>query len=342
MRFVEFFYGLAAAAAVRAAPAEDKPMTKRQGGLQFTGVNVAGGEFGNMNLPGELNTDYVWPDKTALDTLFNDGMNIFRVAMMMERAIPDQMTGSINETYFEGFEDAINYITGKGAYAVVDPHNFGRYYDQIITDTAGFEAWWKTIAARFADNELVIFDTNNEYHDMDNQLVADLNQAAVNGIRDAGATSQFIFLEANSWSGAWHFVDSGSAEAMKDITDPSDETGSKIFYELHQYLDEDGSGTSEPCVSGTIGSERLDLATPWFRENGKKAVLGETAGASNPTCIEALKDELQYIVDNSDVWTGHLLWAAGPWWADYMFSMEPPDGPMYTGVFPSIKSFYGA
>lgn len=41
---------------------------------------------------------------------------------------------------------------------------------------------------------------------MDNQLVADLNQAAVNGIRDAGATSQFIFLEANSWSGAWHFV----------------------------------------------------------------------------------------------------------------------------------------
>lgn len=41
---------------------------------------------------------------------------------------------------------------------------------------------------------------------MDNQLVADLNQAAVNGIRDAGATSQLIFLEANSWSGAWHFV----------------------------------------------------------------------------------------------------------------------------------------
>lgn len=25
-----------------------------------------------------------------------------------------------------------------------------------------------------------------------------------------------------------------------------------------------------------------------------------------------------------------------------MFSMEPPSGAMYTGVFPSIKSFYGA
>ena len=80
--------------------------------------------------------------------------------------------------------------------------------------------------------------------------------------------------------------------------------------------DEDGSGTNEPCVSSTIGSERLDLATPWFKENGKKAVLGETAGASNPTCIEALQNELQYVADNSDVWAGHLLWAAGPWWAD--------------------------
>lgn len=83
MKFVDFLYSLAAVAAVRAAPAEDKPAMKRQDALQFIGVNVAGGEFGNMNLPGELNTDYVWPDKTALDTLMSDGMNTFRVAMMM-------------------------------------------------------------------------------------------------------------------------------------------------------------------------------------------------------------------------------------------------------------------
>lgn len=83
MAFTEFFAGLAAVAATLAAPAEGTPMAKRQGGLQFTGVNVAGGEFGEMNLPGELNTDYVWPDKTALDTLMSDGMNTFRVGMMM-------------------------------------------------------------------------------------------------------------------------------------------------------------------------------------------------------------------------------------------------------------------
>lgn len=95
MKFEQFFCSLAAVAAVRAAPAEDKPVMKRQGGLQFTGVNVAGGEFGNMNLPGELNTDYVWPDKTALDTLMGDGMNTFRVAMMM--LVPQSLVCAWND-----------------------------------------------------------------------------------------------------------------------------------------------------------------------------------------------------------------------------------------------------
>jgi endoglucanase len=82
----------------------------------------------------------------------------------------------------------------------------GRYYDKVISDTDGFKAWWATTAKLFASNKLVVFDTNNEYHDMDNALVARLNQAAIDGIRSAGATSQYIFVEGNSWSGAWHWV----------------------------------------------------------------------------------------------------------------------------------------
>lgn len=326
---------LGAVAMAASAMAAPQKLAKRAG-FMWTGVNVAGGEFGNKNLPGQLNKDYTWPDKGALDTLMRDGMNVFRVACMMERVVPSKMTGTVNETYFTGLADSINYITGKGAYAIIDPHNFGRYYDQIITDTAGFKAWWTTLAARFKDNEKVIFDTNNEYHDMDNTLVARLNQAAIDGIRAAGATSQYIFVEANSWSGAWHFVDSGSAATMKDLTDPSD----KIVYQLHQYLDADGSGTHEQCVSGTIGAERIKPATDWLKANGKKGIIGEIAGASNPTCITAITGALQHLQDNSDVWTGFLLWSAGPWWGDYMFSMEPSSGAMYQGVFPSIKKFF--
>ena len=82
----------------------------------------------------------------------------------------------------------------------------GRYYDKIITDADGFKAWWTTTAKLFASNSKVIFDTNNEFHDMDNSLVVKLNQAAIDGIRAAGATSQYIFVEGNSWTGAWTWV----------------------------------------------------------------------------------------------------------------------------------------
>ena len=82
----------------------------------------------------------------------------------------------------------------------------GRYYDKVITDVDGFKAWWATAAKLFATNSKVVFDTNNEYHDMDNSLVVKLNQAAVDGIRGAGATSQYIFVEGNSYTGAWTWV----------------------------------------------------------------------------------------------------------------------------------------
>jgi endoglucanase len=83
---------------------------------------------------------------------------------------------------------------------------------------------------------------------------------------------------------------------------------------MHQYLDTDGSGTSATCVSTTIGSQRLVAATNWLRSNGKQGLIGEFAGATNPTCEAAVKDMLSYIKANSDVWTGALWWAAGPWW----------------------------
>lgn len=41
---------------------------------------------------------------------------------------------------------------------------------------------------------------------MDQTLVFNLNQAAIDGIRAAGATSQYILVEGNSWSGAWTWV----------------------------------------------------------------------------------------------------------------------------------------
>jgi len=57
---------------------------------------------------------------------------------------------------------------------------------------------------------------------MDQTLVFNLNQACINGIRAAGATSQLILVEGNSWTGAWSWVSSGNAASMIELEDPND------------------------------------------------------------------------------------------------------------------------
>lgn len=168
---------------------------------------------------------------------------------------------------------------------------------------------------------------------MDQELVLNLNQAAIDGIREAGATEQYIFVEGNSYSGAWTWTENN--DNLKDLTDPSD----KLVYEMHQYLDEDGSGTNEDCVSETIGAERVADATEWLRSNGKVGIIGEFAGAANDVCEAAVSGMLDSLAEDSDVWLGAIWWAAGPWWADYMFSIEVPDGVAVEPYLPILQEY---
>lgn len=80
-------------------------------------------------------------------------------------------------------------------------------------------------------------------------------------------------------------------------------------------------------------------ATEWLRANNKYGLLGEYAGAVNSVCESAIKDMLSYVDVNDDVWTGALWWAAGPWWASYMFSVEPRDGPAYSTYVPIVQEY---
>ncbi|KAL5120593.1 hypothetical protein ACEQ8H_001612 [Pleosporales sp. CAS-2024a] len=317
-----------------AAPGEEK---RQDGKLQWFGINESGAEFGEKNFTGVYGREYIWYDLNTIDEFIDQGMNMFRLNFLMERLTPNSLTGAFDPLYLGNLTQQINYITGKGKYAMVQPHNYGRFYSNIITDTAGFKTWWTNVAAQYKDNQLVVFDTNNEYHDMDQQLVFDLNQAAIDGIRAAGATTQYITPEGNSWTGAWTWISSGNAASLVSLTDPSN----KLVYQMHQYLDSDGSGTSPTCVSSTVFSERLAAATQWLKDNRKRGLIGEFAAGNNAVCMDALADGLAYLQGNSDVWMGAIWWAAGPWWGDYIFSMEPSSlNPAWTTILPAIKSYF--
>lgn len=173
----------------------------------------------------------------------------------------------------------------------------------------------------------------NRYHDEDQDLVLEMNQAAIDGIRAAGATSQYIAIEGNSYTGAWTWTEVNTN--LVALTD----TENKILYEMHQYLDSDGSGTSDVCVDSTIGVDRITSATEWLQANGKVGLLGEYAGGANSVCQEAITGMLDYMEENSDVWLGALWWAGGPWWGDYIYSFEPPSGPAYEYYDSLLESY---
>ena len=46
-------------------------------------------------------------------------------------------------------------------------------------------------------------------------------QAAINGVRASGATSQLILVEGTSYTGAWTWTTSGNSQAFANIKDPN-------------------------------------------------------------------------------------------------------------------------
>ncbi|KAF2150388.1 glycoside hydrolase family 5 protein [Myriangium duriaei CBS 260.36] len=308
--------------------------------LTFWGVNESGAEFGSNAWPGVYNKDYTWYNLSTYDIFIARGMNYFRVNILNERMAPNGLTGALDSAYLGNLTQQVNYITSKGATAFITPHNYGRYKGQVV-DAASYGTYWKNLAGHFKTNAKVVFDVDNEFHDMSQTLVVQINQAAINGIRSAGATTQYITPEGNAWTGAWSWTtvaDSTTGKTNGQTMGALTDASNKLIYQMHQYLDSDSSGTSATCVNSTILADRLVDATNWLRTNKKKGLIGEFAGGNNADCIAALTGGLQYMIKNSDVWMGASLWAAGPWWGTYIFNLEPTQATdIYTQVLPQLE-----
>ncbi|KAJ7285037.1 endoglucanase [Mycena rebaudengoi] len=313
------------------------------------GVNQSGGcqtyifgcaEFGQTIWPGTYGKEFIFPAPSSIDFFVSKGFNFFRIPFQMERLVPPAtgIAGPFASAYLANLTASINYITNtKGAFAALDPHNFMNYNNAPISSTADFQKFWTNLAGQFKSNTKVIFDVMNEPNTIPASTAFALNQAAVNGIRASGATSQLILVEA--WTGAWTWVSSGNAAVFGAIKDPNNNVAIGPIEEMHQYLDSDGSGTSATCVSSTIGAERLAAATAWLKANNLKGFLGEIGAGSNAACISAISGAL-CSMQQSGVWIGAAYWAAGPWWGTYFQSIEPPSGASVSQILPQALMPY--
>jgi endoglucanase len=272
--------------------------------IRFTGVNIAGAEFGEGSLPGTFGSNYRYPMPEEVTYFVGKGMNTFRLPFRWERLQRTQFEalhglGAGPTGELDRIDAFVNQATGLGGYVILEPHNFARYFPSgggdfqtspngrlgnDISDAA-FADFWGKVADHYKDNDRVIFNLMNEPTAIDTDDWVSAANAAIAAIRATGAKNQ-IQVPGNRWTGAWTWTNSGgfvngismgrsNADALLDIVDPGD----NFVVEVHQYMDFNGSGQNESINNNdpNTGVQRITAFTNWLRTNGLKGFLGEFA-----------------------------------------------------------------
>jgi len=217
----------------------------------------------------------------------------------------------------------------------------GNTTDPRAATTEQFKEFWNELARRFADNPRVVFGINNEPHDMPTQLLLVNNQAAIDGIREAGA-KQLILAPGNGFTGghAWTQPtgaagDAPSSEFLFKLRDPLRNTA----IDVHEYLDEDFSGGHAECTQP--GPSNLANLTSWLRQHNLKAVVSEFGAGANQNCVNFVDDLLKYLAAN-DEYIGWNAWAAGPLWGTFRSCCGDDTGNLEPGTHAGDGTLPGA
>ena len=223
----------------------------------------------------------------------------------------------------------------------------GNNSDPKAATSEQFGHFWRQLASRHIYNPNVIFGINNEPHDMPTAMILRNNQAAIDGIRAAGA-SQLILAPGNGYTGAQIWTNASvsnngispqyapSAAYLGELWDPID----NFAYDIHVYFDYDNSASHAQCVHGTAcvnlkwqleltkvaGVNQLYDATRWLQQQKASGFLSEFGGGDNAHCLSVLNNTISYLENNSE-WIGWAIWGAGPLLGPaYFENIEPGEG----------------
>nr|AWM99292.1 glycoside hydrolase family 5 [Rhizophlyctis rosea] len=317
-------------------------------GVKYTGVNEASMEFGvgtfgpdtPSTFPGVYDKQFTAPNTNTIPYWRDLGANIFRLSFSWERAQPT-LSSALDENYVKYLDQFVSAATSTAngsQYVLLDLHNYARWNGKVVGSdipSSALSDFWTRMANRYKSNPRVYIDIMNEPHDMPvNQKYLSFAmqwfsaaQDALNAIRNTGF-SNLILVPGISYTGAHSWVSSGNAAAALSITDPLNNFAFDMHHMVtHQILclrlashTDVNSARSSSCTHGT---EAFTAATSWLRSNNRKAFLGEWAATTDASCQASIDSAAAYLDANSDVWIGWTWWAAGPWWGDYMYSIEP-------------------
>lgn len=311
-------------------------------GVCYKGVNLSGAEYGDKS--GVHGTNYIYPREKTVAYFADKGMNIVRLPFRWQRLQP-VIGGKLDADELALLKSAVSTIRSHGMTVVLDPHNFA-YYEKSRLMTPelpglAFADFWIRLSLEFANEEDVVFGLMNEPYDIpaEDWLVA-ANQA-IAGIRAAGARN-LILVPGTNWSGASTWLSDwrmgNNSEVMADVQDPI----GNFAYEVHQYMDEDFSGTHDTCPQAKKAAEAMERFTDWLKQQGARGFLGEFGGSKDPACLAGLTAMVDVMDRNPQQWIGWSYWAAGEWWSESEGNNIQPvrgtDRPQLAAVLQSLPA----
>lgn len=288
---------------------------------RLRGVNLAGAEFGEGHLPGTFGVDYTYPGESDFQAAAAAGHGFVRLPVRWERLQP-VLGEALDADEVSRLNQALDLAQATGLPVLVDVHNYGRYYGQVIGDPAvtieAFADFWVKMALALRDKpSLWGYGLMNEPHDMNGSWPG-AAQAAVNALRNIDKIHAVV-VAGDGWSSAQHWC-----EVNQDLNvyDPSH----NLHYEAHLYLDRDGSGRyagsyDDEGATPTTGADRAAPFLAWLRERGATGIIGEiNVPGDDPRWLDALASTLTTLAEAGVPYAG---WAAGPWWPqDYVLNLN--------------------
>ncbi|MDQ0423416.1 endoglucanase [Peteryoungia aggregata LMG 23059] len=312
-------------------------------GACLRGVNLAGAEFGEED--GVFGTAYIYPSDETIAYFAGKGFNSVRLPFSWSR-LQTSLNAEFDQAEFDRLKDTVRRLRETGLTVVLDPHNYARYRGELIGSDAvpydAFARFWTELSLAFANQDGVVFGLMNEPHTMPTEQWLTGVNVAIAAIRATGARN-LILVPGNSWSGAhsWLGEDYGGANGvvMLGVKDPLNH----YAFEVHQYFDDDFSGTKDNCSRAVDAVAAIEGYTRWLRENGKRGYLGEFGVPKDEACIQALERMVSVVEQGRDVWIGWAYWAGGDWWPEEeSLNIQPTasgDRPQLRGLTRALQDF---
>src|SRR6267142_5647869 len=91
-------------------------------GQYSRGINLAGAEFGENNLPGTLGRDYTFNNEPTYRYFGAKNLNLIRVMLRWERLQP-VLRGPLDSSYLTGIKNNIAWAKAHGDKVILDIHN---------------------------------------------------------------------------------------------------------------------------------------------------------------------------------------------------------------------------